>query len=1368
MFNSLKIKMVYYSIFTKKTILLHRGNYLPPQIHLMSAMKNAIKLIALILFISVGSCSRPAKEGDASSAPVRADNISNQFVYTIAEDSSGQIWIGTFRGLNRYNSRDYFQYYSSEDSLSLSDNHIRSLLKTRSGEFYVGTVQGMDRRTDRDQFESIDIGGRYLVGSMVEMADSTIMIEANYKLLAYKPGEKQARRLLDDICPGRQFLVRMHVDDRNNLWIVGDNAVRLYDFKTNSLTDSIPSPTICQNSFMVNGSEIWLAGDRISIIDTHTRKFKPLPTHILEHPVLGKARLELVHPYRDNGLLLLTKDNGMFLYDRNSGSILNQHDTGFPINVPDFKIKTMFTDSRQNIWFGGHDQGIAVHYHYTERFNHNKFIRSELENKSVVSVTADRDNNLWMATRNDGIFVYDNKDAAIKQIPMSSLTVGRQAYDDLVKCVFADSQGNIWLNLTNSQTLRCHYDGNSLVIDKRYPIWASMSIIEDPNGTIWIGTGSPYVHYLRKGATDFTPLQVFEPGFVFITGMQMLDENTIVAAAFDRDVMTIDINTAEISPLPLSDSSFKKTLRRALFIPTDLYRDRKDNLWIGTIANGLLKYNITDSTFTTVDGTEGKDISAIREDSDGCLWISTLNGMSRYCPENGCFDHFFAGDGIGGNQFYDRSATTDSAGNIYFGGTHGITSFNPKEVTSHVSAPLIFQNLIVHNKPVIPGTGIIDKNLEFAPDIRLDHERNSFGISFVAVDYCASPRITYRYMMEGIDKGWIEAQGSREAYYANVAPGSYTFKVGIMGDEKSVISIRVTVDGPWWTSWWAIIAYCIVFGCVVGVLLIAVMKIRKEREAVRRAHLEKEREQHINDMNMRFFANVSHEFRPPLTMISGPIKQISDSGNLGKEERHLLSIANVNVNRMLNLVNQLLDFNKLENDTLPLEVERIDIAALLRQMTDMFSTHAVGKEITFVTNGLEDNCFVTADADKLSKIMTNLMSNALKFTPRGGTITIGLDTVTDPVVGEAIKIYVRNTGMRIPSDKLETIFERYYQLDGNGSPGAYNCGSGIGLYYSRALTNIHHGRIFAVDNPDFEGAEFNLILPVSPEAYSDARRKGTPSQFDAYPLSSPPGAVSPTGADTGDRSGQPLVLIVDDDIQVAEYLRTLLSGSYRVVSRFDAESAMEWLDQNTPSLIISDVVMPGKDGYDLCRHVKHDIRFSHIPVILLTAKATVENQTEGLEADADAYVTKPFDPSLLLSQIGSLLRNRDKARQMITSGTTLNDIEADILSPQDNAFLQELYALLEKELANCELDVNEIARRIRMSRTKFYYKVKGLTGEPPSVFFRTYKLNRAAEMILEHKYTLSEISDMTGFSSLSHFSRSFKKQFGVAPTAYKA
>lgn len=516
---------------------------------------------------------------------------------------------------------------------------------------------------------------------------------------------------------------------------------------------------------------------------------------------------------------------------------------------------------------------------------------------------------------------------------------------------------------------------------------------------------------------------------------------------------------------------------------------------------------------------------------DSCLWVSTLNGMIRYCPQHGIFQPFYARDGIGGNQFYDRSSAMDSAGNIYFGGTHGITSFDPRNVSKKVSAPVVFQNLIVHNRAVRPGTGIIDRDMSYAPDVHLDNDKNSFGIAFVAVDFCKNQRVTYRYMLEGVDDRWIESASSRVAYYANVAPGTYTFRVGIVGDESEPIALKVIIKGPWWTSWWAIGLYCIFFAIIAGILIVAMMKIKAEREAVKRARREKEREQHINDMNMRFFANISHEFRTPLTMIAGPVKQLCGDEKLTEQNRHLMSIAKVNVNRMLNLVNQLLDFNKLENDTLPLEVERIDIAALLRQLIEVFSLHAANKELKFVTSGIEENCFVTADADKLTKIINNLLSNALKFTPRGGTITVGLDTLHDSVCGECIKIFVRNTGNRIPADKLEKIFERYYQLDNNLQSGAYNCGSGIGLYYARALATLHHGRLFAVDNADFEGAEFDLLLPSDDEVYAADRRREQPSQFDAYPLSTPPGAVSPMGSDTDDKSSLPLVLVVDDDIR---------------------------------------------------------------------------------------------------------------------------------------------------------------------------------------------------------------------------------------------
>lgn len=1320
-------------------------------------------------------CSHKPAEPEGDMPPVKSDNLSNQFVHDIAEDSDGQIWIGTFRGLNRYNSREFYQYFEGEDSLSLPSNNISDILVGADGTVYVATAAGMCLLTERDDFRTIPLGTKCVVTGLVEMADSTVVAVTADGLMAYSPRTGVVERLADDACPGSMYAVRAHVNDRDELWIAGENSVRRYDRQLHRLADSVPTGGFATGSFMTGGRELWLTGYELKRFDTHARAFVPLPPAVAAHPVLSRAPVEFVHPY-GNGILIQSSGDGMFYYDSGRGHVAAQGDTDFPVNVPDFKIRTMFTDSRRNLWFGGHDQGLAVHYHYTERFNHNKQVSNALAGKSVVSTAIDHDNNLWMATRHGDVYLFDARTRRISRMPFQYFSKARNIYDEAIKNIFIDSRNRVWLTITSGEILQGRYAGGRLDIERRFSAWGVMSICEDANGTIWLGTCSPYVYYLRPDDSEFTHLQVFDPGFCFIPGLLPLDGNSLLVAAYDKPLRLVDINTLEVSQLPLREGEMSRVMGSRKFIPTDLCLDSGGTVWIGTVSNGLMRYDPADSTLMAVPGAACSDISAIREDADRNLWVSTLYGLSRYSPAKGTFEHFYDYDGTGGNQFYDRSAARDPAGNIYFGGTHGVTSFNPRDLSKHVKARLMFQTLMVHNTPVRPGGGIIDRDLSLAPEVRLDHRSNSFGISFVAVDYCENPRVTYRYMLEGIDKGWVEASGSHEAYYANVPAGSYVFRVGIVGDNSSDISMKVTVASPWWVSWWAICVYLLFVAAIAGVLVMTWMKIHAERQAVRKARREKERERHINDMNMRFFANISHEFRTPLTMISGPIRQLEGAAGLSAADRRLLAIADTNVNRMLNLVNQLLDFNKIENDTLPLEVERIDVAALLRQITETFANHAAGKEIAFTASGLEESCVTTADADKITKIYSNLLSNALKFTPRGGAIAVGLDTVDGTGGSTWLKIYVRNTGTRIPADKLEKIFERYFQLDGTTQGGSYNCGTGIGLYYARALAKLHHGTLCAVDSQDFEGAEFVLTIPADAGAYAADVHKSTPSQPEAYPLGNEPRADAGDDAvgpgddadEADDADSRPLVLVVDDDIQVAGYMRSLLQPAYRVVTRFDAASALEWLGECTPALIISDVVMPGMDGCQLCRTIKHDLRFCHIPVILLTARATPENQVEGLEAEADAYVTKPFEPSVLMSQIGSLLRNRERARRMITANTTVEDVDKDVLSPQDSVFLNDLYGLMEKELSNSEIDVNEIARLMGMSRTKFYYKVKGLTGQPPSVFFKIYKLNRAAELIRERKFTLSEISDMTGFSSLSHFSRSFKKQFGTSPSAFEA
>ncbi|MBR5255610.1 MAG: response regulator, partial [Bacteroidales bacterium] len=500
----------------------------------------------------------------------------------------------------------------------------------------------------------------------------------------------------------------------------------------------------------------------------------------------------------------------------------------------------------------------------------------------------------------------------------------------------------------------------------------------------------------------------------------------------------------------------------------------------------------------------------------------------------------------------------------------------------------------------------------------------------------------------------------------------------------------------------------------------------------------------------------------------GPVSQLASSEDIKGQDRKLVGIIQRSSTWMLSLVNQLLDFNRIGDKKLQLKVAKGDIVAPLKGIADLFRFNAGAKGIELQTYGLEDSFSMWADVDKVQKIVMNLLSNAMKFTPTGGKVTLSFDVVPREEAAEAFqltkadtdsqyaKITVSDTGKGIPEGQLEKIFERFYQADNQGD----THGSGIGLFYARALAGLHHGYIKAA-NREEGGAVFTIILPVSASSYTEDERTSAQPVYDI-----PAPVVEETPSAPEEEADRKRIAVVDDDIDIANYVKVLLSPYYNVSVYFDAASALSGMQEEIPDLVVSDVVMPGMSGYDLCEAVKGDLQLSHIPVVLVTAKVAVENQVQGLGKGADAYVTKPFQPAYLLALIKSLLQNREKLHRQLGSVTTTEEIAPEALSPRDAAFMKELYELMEKELSNIDLDITRITEMMKISRTKFYYKVKGLTGENPSVFFKRYKLNRAADLLKEGKYNMSEIAYMTGFNTLSHFSTSFKKQFGVPPSEY--
>ena len=1312
--------------------------------------------------------------------PVVHEDISNQRVSSFVEDELGHIWIGTYRGLNKFTSGEYYQYFSVDDSLGLPDNQISQLYRDSRDRLWVGTVNGISRYTENDSFKKIPLeSSSSNVIQIFENLSGRLFVNTANSLCVYDP---KTDTFEEELKIGRTpFLANTcFIAPNNDLWVVTSVDMKRYCSLTMELKDSLSIHNYPTYSYMSEEGYLWLSGNEETLIyDTKINDFVELPSSLNNHPRFKGAHISGIYPYGTSSLILNTDRNGLFLYNYIEDVTTHHTDAGFPFEAPSFRINTIFTDSNQNIWFGSYDQGISVRYSYKKKFNNDSYLSTLTQNKSVMSVDCDSQGNLWILTLQDGLMRYNVKDHTLVTIYPKDVFRFEGGKNIDFTTVFVDSEDNVWL-LTAFGAVKCRWNGRALSIRNSYFVFMPLTIAEDKAGTVWVGTGSEYLYSIAPGAEQTEVMKPLISNYTFMPAIGFLPDGNMLLAAFQQKIKEIDQETRTVTDAEVSHDSWIRSINNSHFIPTCMHVDDDGVVWIGTMANGLLRYDHRTGEIVHVEGTPCADICSIEEDVHGNLWVSTQYGLGKYDRTTGKFINWFEADGIGGNQFYDRASCVLPNGSLVFGGTHGLTYFDPIDVTVSVEVPFRFERLTVNNQPVVPvADGCIDVALPYKPDILLENWQNNFSISFAAIDYSEFERVQYQYKLEGYDDYWIETPNNvREAYYANVPAGKYEFKVRVTNNEETMVlaedSLMVTIGQPFWLSWWAILVYAVIIA-FVGLTVVKIRdKLALEKNAKLKAQREKEQEKKINEMNMSFFANISHEFRTPLTMISGPVNQLVEDDDISADNRRLLAMVQRNTRRMLRLVNQLLDFNKLENGQLKLQVKQIDVIAQLRNLTDIYKVTAEEKGVSFKTWGLEESLMVWVDDDKLDKICFNLLSNAMKFTSAGGKVEFGIDVIsrdeamnhfaltTDDVDTRYLKIVIKDSGPGIPEEQRERIFERYYQLD-NHIRGSYNWGTGIGLFFAKTLAELHHGHLKAGDRDEGPGAQFTLLLPASESAYADDEKNLQGGADITFVQSSVKYQEIPEKSSNEDL---PKALVVDDDVDVTRYLKELLSPYYKVITKHDADSAFVTMKEEAPDVVLSDVMMPGKTGYEFCRQIKENIQLSHIPVILVTAKVGVDAQVEGLGVGADAYVTKPFEPKFLLAQIDSLLKNREKLRARLSESTDVESLEENSLSPQDSAFMTELYQLMENELSNSELDVARMTEMLHISRTKFYYKVKGLTGENPSVFFKRYKLNRAAQLMKDRRYNISEIADMTGFSTLSHFSTSFKKQFGVSPSEY--
>lgn len=787
-------------------------------------MKTRI-LILCFIFVSFLSCTKNRTEvnqGCAEHMLVSAD-LSNHRIMAMAEDSAGYMWIGTFRGLNRYNSHDYHQFFCTDSATNLPDNQICALYNDSRNRLWVGTLNGVALYENNNHFRTIPTENPDVLNpiQIIESPSGDIYVNFRTRLDKYDPESDTFRTHIADLSAGRPQAPWCHFDRRNKLWMLDSNMLRCFRQDPLELIDSVALPFITAHYMDAENDRLWLGGyNYLGIYDLRNHRMKEVPAELASHPALKNTSITNIHNYEGGYWLLNTADNGVIVYNVLNNRVWEPDDIGYPFELPPFHIDRFFTDSHKNLWVGSYDQGIAVINKYQRQFNSNIALNNFINRLSVSSLDNDNDGNLWIATMFDGLKVFNIAAAEAFNIDASRMSgiADRPMGVSLVKVT---RDGSVWLSsIFTGKVWRCKLRGSTLVVEKAYYVPAPINMEEDGAGGLWIGSFGPYLSRYDSAADEFEIVRVCDDNEeCFVSGLVDMG-NRMIVGAMNKPLLQATVENETIRLDSLDIPGWNNVITRGRFMPTDMLYDSFGELWIGSVGNGLIKYNPETGDLVRVTDVPCTDIAALEEDRLGHIWISTQYGLCRYDRTSGRIRTYYSVDGLGGNQFYDRASVVLPSGMMAFGGTHGLTAFNPLDIGNKRKVPLVFEDLKIHNTIVDPllNPEIIDRNLIVAKEINLSHRQNTFSISFAALDYSPMEQPRYKYILEGNDPYWNDAS-SNEAYYANLDPGDYVFRVRIADESNSLlndeISIKIHISQNPWTSWWAWLIYILVAAALI-------------------------------------------------------------------------------------------------------------------------------------------------------------------------------------------------------------------------------------------------------------------------------------------------------------------------------------------------------------------------------------------------------------------------------------------------------------------------------------------------------------------------------------------------------------------------
>lgn len=1372
------------------------------------SMKAQILFLFSIYCFLIGST--PVMKAQTGKFYSTDKELSNSLINAVYQDRKGFIWIATENGLNKFDGTRFSIYrHNATDSTSLKNNYVRTLFEDSRGNFWIGCINGL-QRYDRatDSFHELFISrkdGRKNphITSIIERRNGDLWIATSGQgAISLRKDSNPASfhietELTDRI--GSNYLNVIFEDSRQNLWIATEEK-GLYRYSPESKElKSYKAP-------------YHIAGDDVSAIceDAHGQIFVGTLTKGLFRlssrqegnfePILYQNRMNLnirtlIIDTRGK-LIIGTDGEGVKEYQPQQDIIVDSEINAGPFDFSKSKVHSLIEDKDHNLWLGIFQKGLILVPGISNKFDyygyksiHNNTIGSSC----VMAIHTDEQATIWIGTDNDGLYAINDQG---KQLRHYTHQAGNpQSVPGTILCLYEDSNQELWLGSyfdglarINKQTGTCQ-DVTSLLQGNLNAGKPKVScIIEDKNKNLWVGTygsGLYKINLPTQHVTYYESTRNENDDW----SINRLPNDWISYLLEDKEGM-IWIGTykglAVLNPQTDNFINYKKQNNLLPgYVVYSLLESSNGEIWAGT-SEGLVCLNkdrLTPVLFTTADGLPSDIICGLAEDEKKNIWISTHQGISKLNPPEKKFINYYAGDGLQGNEFTRTAVFKDKRGKIFFGGTNGVTAFYPQDITEiKKEMNVLITGFHVANRPVKKGDKsgnnvITDTAVMDTEQFTLAYNENTFSIDFSVLEFSNPDRISYQYKIKELGDEWISTQpGTNRVTYSSLKPGKYTFSVQARDHNNfsNIRTVTIAITPPWYQTWWA----KVIWGCLGALLIYALTmyilsRIRHRQEVMRQKHMEQ-----INEAKLQFFINISHEIRTPMTLIISPLEKLLAEHS---EKQPVYLMIYRNAQRILRLINQLMDIRKLDKGQMHLKFRETDIVGFINDLMQTFNYQAQKKNITFTfEKELEgaDSLKVWIDPNNFDKVLMNVLSNAFKYTHEGGNIEVLLKTGHNDAYRGALKDYfeidITDNGIGIDKNKIEQIFERFYQIDNDMTQS--NFGTGIGLHLSRSLVELHHGIIKAENCKDGQGTRFIIRLPLGSN-HLKAEELENPEETGSEPTISqlPKDSIYETEEENKTNEYRKpkaktryRVLIVEDDEEIRRYIRSELDSDFRIYECTNGREGLETILKEKPDLIISDVMMPEMDGITLCRKIKQNININHIPIILLTAKSKAEDQIEGLEIGADAYIVKPFNTELLRTTISNLIANRERLRGKLVGEQQVEEKITKIeMKSNDEILMSKVMRTINDHLADPALNVEMLAANVGMSRVHMHRKLKELTNQSARDFIRSIRLKQAANLLREKNLSVSEVAYATGFSNLSHFSNTFRDFYGISPSEYK-